>query len=486
MKNILFASATQLIENIKNKTYSIEEVIRIYLTQIEQHNPSINAITDMYDKDMILKEAKHKDLLLQQGQDLGLLYGLPMTIKDSYQVKGLITSNGIPYLKNNRVAKDAFLVKRLRGAGAIILGKTNLPLFAIDWQSTNKWFGQTNNPYDLSRVVGGSSGGSCASLAAGFSALEMGSDAGGSIRVPAHFCGVCGLRPTENSLASRGHLESPGQVRSIRYITSCGPLARNVEDLILAMKVLWDKKASHSEIAPVDFYRSSWDEQQPLKIAYSNTLGDIEIDDQYKIVYDQFINKLKQSTHLIKEEKPSYNSNACIDLWGSIVGFDFGANMPSLIPFKKLLTYLFIYSKYKDKQWAKGLVKGVNISSKNYAKALEKKDDISDEFNCFFDNWDVWITPVAATPAFKHQKAGKPFVINGKKLPYTKAFTPYNFATAIMGHPVATIPIGQTTDGLPVGIQIHGRRWDDLRLLQISQILETFTARYQVPKMFED
>ncbi|MCP4439564.1 MAG: hypothetical protein GY810_11530 [Aureispira sp.] len=125
------------------------------------------------------------------------------------------------------------------------------------------------------------------------------------------------------------------------------------------------------------------------------------------------------------------------------------------------------------------------MSPKNYAKALEKKDDISDEFNHFFEDWDVWITPVAAIPAFKHQKAGKPFVVNGKKLPYTKAFTPYNFATVIMGHPVATIPIGQTANGLPVGIQIHSRRWDDRRLLQISKQLESFTEGFQTPKMFQ-
>ncbi|MCP4438671.1 MAG: amidase, partial [Aureispira sp.] len=345
MKNILFEPANQLIKNIKNKTYSVEQVVQAHLEQIEQYNPTINAVTDMYSKEAILQEAKQKDLMLQQGQDLGPLYGLPMTIKDSYQVKGLITSNGVPYLKNNRVPKDAALVQRLRKAGAVIMGKTNLPLFAIDWQSTNKWFGQTNNPYDLNRVVGGSSGGSSAALASGFTALEMGSDAGGSIRVPAHFCGVCGLRPTEGALTGRGHLEAPGQVRSIRYITSCGPLARNTDDLLLAMEVLWDKKSSYAEIAPVDFYRSSWDNQQPLKIAYSNTLGDIELDSQYKVVYDQFINKLKQSTHLLKEDKPSYNSDECIDLWGSVVGFDFGANMPNLVPFKKFLARLFIYSK---------------------------------------------------------------------------------------------------------------------------------------------
>ena len=484
MNKIIFESASKLIQAIKNGQYSVEEITSAYLQQIQKHNPTINAITDMFSSDAILKQAKQKDKQLKEGKALGPLHGLPMAIKDSYNVQGLISSNGVPYLKNNRVDTDATLVKHLKDAGAIIMGKTNLPLLAIDWQSTNTWFGQTNNPYDLSRVVGGSSGGSAAALASGFSALEMGSDAGGSIRVPAHFCGVYGIRPTEGALSGRGHLESPGNVRSIRYITCCGPMARTAEDLQLAMEILWKSNNREQEIAPVPFKNSYWNQENGLKIAYSEQLGNIELDKDYKAVYDAFIQKLVQSNYSIQQAKPNYNSAKAIDIWGRVVGFDFSAGLPTYMPFKRLFTYLFIYGKYRCGSWSKSLAKGINISPKNYAKALEEKNDISDQFNQFFNDWDIWITPVGAIPAFKHQRAGKPFIINGKKVPYTQALMPYNFSTAIMGHPVVTIPIGQTKQGLPVGIQIHGRRWEDHRLLQIAKELSSFTEGFQIPNMF--
>lgn len=485
MNNILFKSAKETLKAIQDQSYSIEEILLAHLKQIELYNPSINAITDMYSKSKLIQLAQKQDKALKNGQNLGVLHGLPITIKDSYHVKGLISSNGAPHLKNNRVNSDSVLVDRLRKAGAIIIGKTNLPLLAIDWQSTNKWFGQTNNPYDLERVAGGSSGGSAAALAAGFSALEMGSDAGGSIRVPAHFCGVCGVYPTEGALSGRGHLATPNQPRSIRYITGCGPMARTVDDLILGMEAIWGQgEAIHAEIPPVPFQQYTLDKNKPLKIAYSNSLGGVELDQEYKAVYDNFINKLKANDFILQEAKPEYDTQKAIQIWGSVVGFDFSVGLPSLMPFKKWLIYLFIYSKYKCSTWAKSLSKGINISPKNYAKALEEKELISDQFNAFFNDWDIWITPVAAIPAFKHQAAGKAFQINGKKVPYTHAFMPYNFATAIMGHPIVTIPIGQTASGLPVGIQIHGRRWKDYQLLEIAKILEGLTGGFKIPKMF--
>jgi len=189
--------------------------------------------------DDIINEAKDKDRLLENREVLGPLHGLPMTVKDTYNVLGLISSNGNPKLKSNIVNTDAALVARLKDAGAIINGKTNLALYALDWQSTNPWFGQTNTPYNLDHVVGGSSGGSAEALASGFTALELGTDAGGSIRVPAHFCGVCGIRTTESALSNRGNGVTPGLPRLARYLISNGPLARNIYDLLLVMEVLW-------------------------------------------------------------------------------------------------------------------------------------------------------------------------------------------------------------------------------------------------------
>ncbi|MCE7996103.1 MAG: amidase [Roseivirga sp.] len=486
MKSILFENAEEIVRQIAAGEISSVEVTSQFLAQIKRYNIAINAITDKRDQADILEEAREKDQLMGEGKSLGLLHGLPVTVKDTFNVKGLITSNGNPRLKSNIATRDAELVRRLKEAGAIIMGKTNLALFALDWQSDNAWFGKTNNPYDLECVVGGSSGGSAASLAAGFTALELGADAGGSIRVPAHFCGVCGLRTTESALPARGNMHSPGQLRIGRYLTTTGPMARSVGDLILMLKVLSNKEQQFSENPPVDLFQYSLDANEKLNIAYSDTLGRVDLDREYKEIYLEFVEKIGQEPGMkLSNDRPQYNSDRLVDLWGKIAGFDFGVALKG-IPFKKLIASTFISKKYKDKQWARAMGKGAGLSIRSYAQALEQKDDISDRFTKFFDQYDVWITPVSAGPAFNHQSPGTPFTINEKRLPYTSAFIPFNFPTTVPGHPILVIPIGQTAKGLPVGIQIHAQKWHDHKLLQIGQVLEKMTPGFRKPNMFDN
>lgn len=482
MKNIIFHSASEITRQIRDKEISCEKVARQFLEHIEKYNDTINAISDLRDVDDIINEAKDKDKLLENGEILGLLHGLPMTVKDTYNVLGLISSNGNPKLKRNIVNTDAELVVRLKDAGAIIIGKTNLALYALDWQSTNPWFGQTNNPYNLDHVVGGSSGGSAAALASGFTALELGTDAGGSIRVPAHFCGVCGIRTSESALSNRGNGVTLGMPRMSRYLISNGPMARNVADLILAMKVLWTGEQQHSENPPVALKQYQYSGEN-LNIAYSLTLDGLNLAGDYKEIYQSFLEKIHHSNHELTQSKPSYSSNTLINLWGRIAGFDFGAAIKG-IPFKGLIAYFFIKSKYKDSKWAKGMAQGARSSHHRYAEALQLKDDISDTFTDFFKKYDAWLTPVSIASAFKHQKPGVPFEINGWKVPYTKAFIPFNFPSTIPGHPIVVIPIGITKKGLPVGIQIHGQKWHDYKVLQIAKELEKLTDGFQIPKMF--
>lgn len=486
MKSIIFNTATEIASKIKAQEISSVSVVSQFLKQIKAYNNDINAITDLRDIDEILKEAAEKDEEVKNGKPLGLLHGVPVTVKDTYNVKGLISSNGNPQLKLNVPDTDAELVKRIKNAGAIIIGKSNLAIYALDWQSTNDWFGQTNNPYNLKHVVGGSSGGSAAALASGFTPLELGTDAGGSIRVPAHFCGLCGLRTTESALPLRGNMVTPKSLRIGRYLTSNGPMARNVDDLILMMDVLSTTTQQFSETPPVDLKQYQYKPELKLKVAYSDTIDGVELDSEYQQLYNEFINKLKQSTEIetIKTQ-PAYDSNELIGLWGRIAGFDFGVALKS-IPFKSLIASLFIRSKYKDAQWAKAMGSGAGITPRNYAEALEEKDNVSDNFSAFFQEFDIWITPVSADKAFKHQKPGVPFIINGKKIPYTKAFIPFNFPTTIPGHPILVIPIGITKSGLPVGVQIHAQKWHDYKLLQIGKELEKLTTGFVIPEMFRN
>ena len=481
MEHIPYLSATALVRKIQAGELTVEAVVSAFLEQIKKHNSGINAITDMRKEADILQEAREKDALLKKGVVLGELHGLPMTVKDGFNVKGLKSSNGHPSYKNNIATEDAELVKRLKEAGAIIIGKTNLPLFSIDWQSTNSWFGRTNNPYDLSRTPGGSSGGSAAAVAMGFTPLELGSDAGGSIRVPAHFCGICGIRTTEQALSNRGQYKFPGKPQGHRHLTVAGPLGKNVSDLLLAMRVLWGKDKLLAEIPPVDFNASSWPGEK-LRIAYANTIHNKEVDAEYSAIFSAFIEKIKKEGHSLEKSQPQYDEALAYTLHGRLLGFevDAGSTAPSFLT--KSFMYFFILLKYRDARWAKGVAEGIGMSAKTHMQTLEEKEKVADVYTSFLERFDIWITPVASIAAFKHQAAGAPFLVNGKKVPYTEAIGHFNFTTALSGHPIAVIPIGETAEGMPVGVQIHAKKWHDKRLLEIASYFESFTPGFKIPE----
>nr|WP_299325646.1 amidase [uncultured Maribacter sp.] len=461
---------------------SVVEVVTAFLNHIKKNNPKINAICDLKNEEEILREALLKDEDIKLGKELGLLHGLPMTIKDSFLVKGLKNSNGDPFLRNYIATEDAELVKRLKKEGAIIIGKTNTALYCIDWQSTNFWNGQTNNPYDLSRVAGGSSGGSAVSVSSGFSPLELGADAGGSIRVPAHFNGICGLRPTENYLSNRGHLKVHKKPQGRRHIVTPGPLAKNVDDLILMMQVLGNNsKYQLPELPQIDFNSSQWDDKKPLNIAYSETINKTEVDNEYLALFREFISKIKKEPHNFKNDHPIYDEEKAYVECSKIIGFEIGINNPKA-PLLATFMYSFIRLKYRDHLWAKGMAIGQRLSNIKYAKAIDYKDKFSEIYDNFLTKYDLWITPVCSFEAYKHQRAGKPFIVNKKKVGYTKAIASFNFTSAFSGHPIVVIPIGKKKNGMPVGMQIHSRKWTDKKLLEIAKYLEQFTNGFEIPE----
>ena len=480
MEELIHKPARKLVSEITSKQISVVEVVTAFLNQIKKYNHFVNAIFDLKEENKILNEAREKDEHLKRGGPAGLLFGLPITIKDSFLVKGLKNSNGDPLLRNYIAEEDAELVKRLRNEGAIIIGKTNVPLFCIDWQSTNFWNGQTNNPYDLARVAGGSSGGSAVSVASRFSPLELGADAGGSVRVPAHFNGICGLRPTENFLSNRGHLKAPGKPQGRRHIVTPGPFAKNVDDLILMMEVLGNNaKYQLPELPYFNFNQSDWN-KQPLHIAFSESINGVEIDKEYLQIFRSFLNKLKTSPHQITEGKPIYNEKKAYLECTKIQGFEIGVNTTKF-PFISTFMYLFIILKYHDHLWAKGMASGLRLSNVEYARAIDYKDTISEIYNEFLTQYDIWITPVCCFESFTHRPAGTSFQVNNKKVPYTKAIASYTFTTAFSGHPIAVIPIGTKKNGMPVGIQIHARKWTDKRLLEIAKSLESLSNKIGKP-----
>jgi amidase len=265
---LAFLSASEIAEKIKSHQVTSLEVVNVYLDRIEKFNPTLNAIVTL-DKDVAIQRAQEADEALAKGELWGPLHGVPITIKDNVATLGLKTTNSYPLTASYVPDFDATVVARLREAGAIIIGKTNLPSLAMDFQTNSPVFGITNNPWDISRTPGGSTGGGAAALAAGLTSLEIGNDLGGSIRVPAHFCGIYGLKPTEHLVPNTGI--GPGlpknEYRSIRHMLSLGPLARSIDDLKLCLTIIAGPDETDVDVPYIPLIEPQKKDLKDLRIA---------------------------------------------------------------------------------------------------------------------------------------------------------------------------------------------------------------------------
>src|SRR6266496_4575113 len=263
MTEINFLSAAAMADGIRNKLLSPVELIAAHLGQIERLNPKLNAFVQI-DPEPALRQAKDAESKIQSGELMGPLHGVPVSIKSSIEVAGMRCEAGSKIRTGVLATNDAPLVTRLRNAGAIVLGTTNTPEFLMAWETDNLLYGRTNNPWDLARTPGGSSGGEAAAIASGCSAGGVGSDGGGSIRVPAHFCGICGLKPTPGRIPASGHF--PQSVGPFALLGVVGPMARTVGDLIILFDVLHGPDASDALSSPVQVFETATSAPGKLRI----------------------------------------------------------------------------------------------------------------------------------------------------------------------------------------------------------------------------
>src|SRR5215831_4773917 len=246
---LVFASTTQLAAAIRTREVSATEVLQAHLAQIARENPALNAVITL-DGDGAEERAREADAALARGEIWGPLHGVPFTLKDAHSTAEMRTTTGFPPL--DHVPKvDSTVTARLKGAGGILLGKTNVAMMLADYQTTNPIFGRTNNPWNVERTPGGSSGGAAAALAAGMTPFEIGTDLSASIRIPAHFCGVCGLKPTEQRVPLTGLIPGLTTPRSVRIMSCIGPMTRTVEDLALLYSIIAGPDGRDIEVQPV-------------------------------------------------------------------------------------------------------------------------------------------------------------------------------------------------------------------------------------------
>lgn len=437
MNSITALTATQLAGLIRAGEVSASEALEACLGRVHEENPRLNAVITL-DEQGARKRARDADAALSRGETWGPLHGLPMTLKDGHSTAGMRTTSGYEPLRDYVPGEDGTVADRLKAAGAIIFGKTNVSPLLGNIQSDNPIFGRTNNPWNVERTSGGSSGGAAAALATGMTPLEVGSDLAGSIRIPAAFCGVYGLKTTEHRVSMWGHIpDLPDRPRWHRRLWSIGPLARSIEDLALCYKVIAGPDGRDFDVPPVPVGDLSPVDPGGLRIAWSATLPGVPVANAIREAIFGVVAKLDAA------------------------GVKVGRRLPT-IDFKELAHARLVL--------AKSLWEDEAPTMPELIEALDTRDRITRVWELFFEEWDALICPVAMTTAFPHSPVDAPITVDGEKVNYWRAIghcAPFNFT----GHPVVALPVSWDTDNLPIGVQLVGKRWSEEKLLGIAQAI---------------
>jgi amidase len=474
-----FLSATELARKIAAGELSSEALLTTYLDRIERYNPTLNALI-VETREQALARAREADAATARGESWGPLHGVPMTVKESYNLAGTPTTWGNPDWRGNVADTDAVAVQKLKGAGAIVFGKTNVPLALADFQSYNEVYGTTNNPYDLGCTPGGSSGGSAAALAAGLTALEMGSDIGGSIRNPAHFCGVFGHKPTWGLLNMRGH-SGPGDSRSAPDISVIGPLARSASDLETVVRTL----AGPDEIM-AQGYRLELPELERgltgLKVA-------VWADDPFSPVSAEVRGRIDLVTRMLRDAGASVDEKARPDftaahshaVYQTLLQSTMAARAPAA-DYEKLRSRVAALSP-GDTSPAATVLRAQAASFRDWTAANEMRHQLRWRWHEFFANYDVVLAPIMPTAAFPHDH--RPFgertiTIDGRDYPYFQQVF-WAGLSGVAYLPSTVIPTGLNGDGLPIGVQIIGPEYGDLITIAVAQQLEQAGLRFVPP-----
>jgi amidase len=490
MSDLIFLPAHSLAKGIRDRTFSSVEVLQAYLKQISQHNAKLNAIV-ILDEENAIQKAKEADSALARGESWGALHGVPVTIKDYLETANLRTTANYRPLANYIPKEDATVVHRLRAAGAIILGKTNLPKLSQGFQTDGEFLGRANNPWNLAHTPGGSSGGGAAAVAAGLSPLDIGGDIGGSIRIPAHFCGIYGLKPTEHRVSNAGCLgRKPGVPSTVRHLRVLGPLARSIQDLELCLSIIEGKDNRDRNVRP---FKEQFSPRllKEYKFAWTADFDDVPVSCETRTTLETLAHQLEYLGSRVECSSPrGFDFHAALKAYGVICGAELGALEP---PIKRFLySCLALHSaRLPGGAVAQGLLEGAAGNLRVYIEALIERDDVIRQIEEFLSPWDAWLCPVTCGSAFPHlplrghfDSAWQTLKVDLQTVPYLVWGLTHSPIFNLTGNPVVTLPVGKTQAGLPIGIQVIGKRGSDRELLAVAQALTEITGEYQRPPNF--
>jgi len=466
---IAFQSATELARRIRAGEISSRELTELYIDRIERLDGALNAVV-VRDFARARAAADAADRARAEGRDLGALHGVPMTIKESYDIAGLPTTWGIPEFRDNVAATDSETVRRYKAAGAHFMGKTNVPRELADFQSYNDIYGTTNNPWDVTRVPGGSSGGSAAALAAGFTALESGSDIGGSIRNPAHFCGVYGHKPTWGIVPPQGHA-LPGMLAP-PDIAVMGPLARSAEDLALALDIV-------SGADPLNARGWKLDLPRPVKRSLAEYRVAVWPSDERAPVSTEIADRAQQLADRLARLGATVSDQArpAIDLDRSHETYLYMLNgvMAAGMPEDQFrATQALVASLAPDDRSTPAVMARAAVQHhRDWLRYNNGREQLRHAWRAFFDEWDILICPQVATPAFPHDHSPfetRTLTVNNEVQPYIQQIF-WAGAITVAYLPSTVFPTGPSREGLPIGLQAVGAEYNDHVCIDFARLV---------------
>jgi Asp-tRNA(Asn)/Glu-tRNA(Gln) amidotransferase A subunit family amidase len=468
MPELTFLSAVSMAEQIRRKKLSPVELVEAHLTRIEKLNPKLNAFVHV-DIEGARRQARVAEAAVRNGEKLGVLHGVPLSIKSSIEVAGLRWEAGTRLRAGIVAERDAPLVARLRQAGAIVLGVTNAPELLMAWETDNLLYGRTNNPWDLARTPGGSSGGEAAAIAAGMSAGGVGSDGGGSIREPAHFSGICGLKPTPGRIPATGHF--PESVGPFALLGVVGPMARNMDDLKVLFEVMQGPDDGDPSAAPVPM---RWPEKHDLKrirIGYFEDDGRTPVTEETRAAVRTAAEALGRAGFQVEPFRPEGLEQAR-QLWWQLFGIAGGMVLGPMIRDREADLSPIL------KEFSSVVAAELSHSGESLLETWIQRDVVRMQVFAQMRDYPVLLCPVASIPAFRHGE--RSWQVEGKTVKYLDAWS-YTEWFNLLGTPAVAVPVGKSAEGLPIGVQIVARPWQEELVISIAAALEDQLGAYGHP-----
>ena len=459
MTELFRLSATELARRIRNEEVSPGEVVEAHLSRIKQVNPVLNAITD-FQAESARDQACRAEQQLMSGGPIGPLHGVPLTIKSSIEVEGFLCECGTKLRKGIVAERDATLVTSLKKAGAIILGTTNTPEFLMAYETDNYIYGRTNNPWNLDYTAGGSSGGEAAAIASGCSAGGFGSDGGGSVRVPAHFSGICGLKPTPGVIPRTGHW--PACLGPSAFLGLIGPMARTVEDVRLLLEVTAGVEHHDPSAAPVEMRAPSEAELRSLKVGWFADDGRHPVTPETRQAVERAAKALEDQGLAVEQVRLTGLEQAP-DLWWTLFGVVATTALKPIVAGREDELHPFSKSLMATQEEAN------QMTYERFLDAWVNRDRVRAKLLGQMEEYRVLLCPTASIPAFQHGE--RSWTIAGQNVRYPEPFV-YSQIFNLLGNPGAVVPAGQSAEGLPIGVQLVGRPFEDEIALSVAAKIE--------------